>query len=69
MNIKLIILEILKSNPEIGRQKFDRIYYAKVDYSKNWVDVVKELRIDGLIEEDKLGITQKGLDFLKKHSQ
>jgi predicted transcriptional regulator len=66
MNLKKIILEIIKDNPGIGRAKFDRIYYSKVSYENNWVPIVKELRKDELIKEDELKITDKALKFLDK---
>ena len=68
MNLKKIILEIIKDNPEIGRAKFDRIYYSLISYEENWVPIVKELRKEEFIEEDILKITYKGLDYLSKHS-
>lgn len=64
MNLNKIVLEIIKENPEIGRSKFDRIYYSKVSYEKNWVPIVKELRKEGFIEEERLNITPNGLKFL-----
>lgn len=66
MNLKKIILKIIKENPEIGRSKFDRIYYSKVPYEENWVPIVKELREEGFIEEEMLKITPNGLKFLNK---
>lgn len=69
MNTKKTILEIIKENPEIGRSKFDRTYYSMISYEKNWVPIVKELREDGLIEEDVLKITQKGLKYLSENSR
>lgn len=67
MNLKKIILEIIKENPEIGRAKFDRIYYSKVSYENNWTPIVKELRKEGFIEGDELKITSSGLEFLSKN--
>ena len=67
MNIKKTILEIIKKNPEIGRAKFDRIYYSTVSYEENWVTIVKELRNEEFIEDDILKITNKGLEYLSKN--
>ena len=65
---KLIILEILDQNPNLGRSKFDRIYYSKIDYDTNWVAILKELRKEKLVEENQLLITSKGKDYLKNNS-
>lgn len=67
MNLKKIILEIILENPEIGRTKFDRIYYSKVSYENNWVPIVKELKKEKYIEEDILRITNEGLNYLNKN--
>ena len=67
MNLKKIILEIILENPEIGRTKFDRIYYSKVSYENNWVPIVKELKKEKYIEEDILRITNEGLIYLNKN--
>lgn len=67
MNLKKIILEIILENPEIGRTKFDRIYYSKVSYENNWVLIVKELKKEKYIEEDILRITNEGLIYLNKN--
>ncbi|MCL1654341.1 Uncharacterised protein [Elizabethkingia miricola] len=68
MNLKKIILEIIKDNPEISRSKFDRVYYSKVSYKNNWVSIVQELRSEKLIEVNQLKITSKGLDYLEDNS-
>ena len=67
MNLKKIILETIKENPDIGRAKFDRIYYSKVSYEENWVPIVKDLRKEGFIEESELRITPNGIKFLSKN--
>lgn len=66
MDFKKIILEILKNNYPIGRDKFDRLYYSKVDYNNNWVPIIEELRRDGLIEKKELKVTLMGIDYLEK---
>lgn len=66
MNLNKFILEIINENPEIGRAKFDRIYYSQVSYEENWVPLVKKLREDGLIEDTILKITKKGIEYLSK---
>lgn len=68
MNLKKVILEIIKDNPEIGRSKFDRLYYSQVSYEDSWVPLIKELRKEEFIEDDMLKITDKGLKFLQKQS-
>lgn len=65
MDFKKIILEIIKDNYPIGRDKFDRLYYSKVDYNNSWVPIVEELRHDGLLEKKELKITKKGIDYLE----
>lgn len=67
MDLEKIVLQIIKENPEIGRAKFDRIYYSKVPYEKNWVPIVNELRKERFIEEGELKITSEGLKFLDKN--
>lgn len=69
MNLTKIVLEIIKNNPEIGRAKFDRIYYSKVEYDNNWVPIIKDLKSRGYIESDILKITQKGIEYLQQHSE
>ena len=68
MNLKKIILEIIKENPEIGRAKFDRIYYSAVSYENNWVPIVEELRKEKFIEENILKLTKEGLNYLTEKS-
>lgn len=66
MKERLIILNILNENPEIGRHKFDRLYYSRVDYDKSWVPIINELRENKMVFEKELKITQKGRDYLEQ---
>ncbi|WP_333662942.1 hypothetical protein [Chishuiella changwenlii] len=67
MNYKIIILQIIKNNKELGLHKFDRLFHEKIEFSISWLPIMSELRNDGLIENNDYKITPKGLEYLSEH--
>jgi hypothetical protein len=70
MDPKLILLQIINDTQPLQQpHQLDRLFHSKVPYHISWWKILDELRNEGLIKNEVLTITDKGIEYLKEKYQ